>query len=431
MTKDILFKGTKYTIHEFGYILSYKCGYFIDQLDGITEIFSKNFKEYLDKKYNISLEEYYCLIKFGKLDDERLYCPYCNSKRKFSGNLSNGYRSTCPSCNKVIKFIDNELTNDIVSIDGYFIISPGKIISKTHHKIYDQLDISKSSYLILNKNRNIDFELKRKYNITEEEYYNLIVNGDKNFRPKCKCGEYLEFRGVINGYHKLCNKCKGRNVPYKDITEIIEGFEIHYPGIIAKASHNKFINQINGKIYSNSNIMLKDIYKDYGLTEREYYNLVVYKDSNYQPICSRDGCNNKIPYRNFYEGYRNTCSTECTNLMRCSEDNSYDLYDPMNQYIIYSRFNKGKTSNLYITDVMDDPDHIKIGITINMEGRAHTENYINYRVLFTGDSEQVAWFEMLIKVRFIKYRGTGKYKTESFPRYLESDILNYINEIIK
>lgn len=72
MTKDILFKGTKYTIHEFGYILSYKCGYFIDQFDGVTEIFSKNFKEYLDKKYNISLEEYYCLIKFGKLDDEKI-----------------------------------------------------------------------------------------------------------------------------------------------------------------------------------------------------------------------------------------------------------------------------------------------------------------------------------------------------------------------
>lgn len=267
--------------------------------------------------------------------------------------------------------------------------------------------------------------------MSEEDYYNLVVNGDRNFRPKCKCGELLEFRGVVNGYHKLCRKCKGRNVPYDDIVELIDGFEVHYPGLIAKASHNKFINQLNGKVYGNSNIMLNDIYKDYKLTEIEYYNLVVYKDINYQPICSRDECNNKIPYRGLYEGYRNTCSTECTNIMRTSEDNIYDLYDPMNQYIIYSRFNKGKISNLYITDVIDDPDHIKIGITINMSGRANSQNYINYRILFTGDSERVAWYEMLIKVKFIKYRGNGKYKTESYPRYLESEILKYINKLVK
>ena len=83
MIKDILFKGIKYTIHEFGYILSYKTGYFIDQFDGITEIFSKNFKEYLDKKYNISLEEYYCLVKFGKLDDENYTVPIVTLKENF------------------------------------------------------------------------------------------------------------------------------------------------------------------------------------------------------------------------------------------------------------------------------------------------------------------------------------------------------------
>lgn len=92
ITKEILFKDKVYIIHHFGSILSNRVEYFIDQIDGSTEVFAKNFRKYLNNKYNLSFEEYYCLIIFGKEDDPSLYCPYCGSKRKFSGNLSNGYR---------------------------------------------------------------------------------------------------------------------------------------------------------------------------------------------------------------------------------------------------------------------------------------------------------------------------------------------------
>lgn len=435
ITKEILFKDKVYIIHHFGSILSNRVGYFIDQIDGSTEVFAKNFRKYLNDKYNLSFEEYYCLVIFGKDDDSSLYCPYCGSKRKFSGNLSNGYRSICPNCKKTIKVINNNLTKDIANINGYNVISAGKIVQITNYKIYDQLDTSLNSYLILNRFSNIKEQLKLKYNLTEEQYYNLIVNGDKDFIPTCQCGRKLEFRGVINGYHKLCSSCMGRNVPFEDETKLVNGYLIHYPGIIAKASHNKFINQLNLKVYSNSNEMMKDISRDFGLTEEQYYNLVVYGDKDAVHICSREGCNNKIPYRGFYEGFRHTCSTECTNLMRwsLSGEEGYSFYslDPKLIYQSYSSLNKGKISNLYLTDVADDPDFIKIGITINMKGRAEAENYVNYKIMYTDEAEKVARLEYLVKVKFKKYAGKGKYSTESFPREMKSEIENFILLSIK
>lgn len=435
ITKEILFKDKTYTIHQPGSILSNRSGYFIDQIDGFTEVFAKNFRLYLRNKYDLTLEEYYCLVVFGTENDSSLYCPYCGSKRIFSGNLSNGYRSICPNCKKTIRIINNDLINEVTNINGYDIISAGRIVQVTNHKIYDQLDVSLQSYFILNRFSNIKEQLKLKYNLTEEQYYNLVVNGDKDFIPTCRCGRKLEFRGVINGYHKRCILCKGRNVPYEDEVKEVGDYLIHYPGRIAKASHNMFINQLNLKVYSNSNKMMEDITRGYNLTEEQYYNLVVYGDKDAIHICSREGCNNNIPYRGFYEGFRNTCSTECTNLMRwsLSGEEGYTFYslDPKLIYQSYSSLNKGKISNFYLTDVADDPDFIKIGITINMKGRAEAENYVNYKIMYTDEAEKVARLEYLVKVRFKKYAGKGKYPTESFPREMKSEIENFILLSIK
>ena len=51
--------------------------------------------------------------------------------------------------------------------------------------------------------------LSRNYDLSIQEYYNLVVFDDKDFTPKCICGRHRKFWRLINGYYTTCaqNDC--------------------------------------------------------------------------------------------------------------------------------------------------------------------------------------------------------------------------------
>lgn len=81
------------------------------------------------------------------------------------------------------------------------LISPGKLIVKDR-RFRDQLTTNDVWYDTTRMNN----YLVKNYNITKEDYWNLVHTGDINYRPKCEiCGKpvYL-FR--LSGYRKYCSQ---------------------------------------------------------------------------------------------------------------------------------------------------------------------------------------------------------------------------------
>jgi hypothetical protein len=80
---------------------------------------------------------------------------------------------------------------------------------------------------------------------------------------------------------------------------------------------------------------IKYLNEVHGLTEQEYYNIVIHKDINYIHLCKSSKCNNSIPFYNLNRGYeKDTCNYQClgvyrndrgigTNLPKC-RDKAYE-----------------------------------------------------------------------------------------------------------
>lgn len=94
--------------------------------------------------------------------------------------------------------------------------NPGEIIStgeKKNLKYLDQLNFNKI-YVGCYK---FPKYLKRTYNISVEEYYNLVMFGDRNKKHICRnegCSNELKFRSLLGPAYKecCCRKCNGEYV---------------------------------------------------------------------------------------------------------------------------------------------------------------------------------------------------------------------------
>ena len=94
-SKKVLYKEIEYTVYNPGRIM--ECKNFINQLDENLVEINKRWKErYINKKYNLSLEEYYIIVVF--LGDESLIpkckCRRCNNVTKFC-NRTMSYKDFC------------------------------------------------------------------------------------------------------------------------------------------------------------------------------------------------------------------------------------------------------------------------------------------------------------------------------------------------
>lgn len=122
------------------------------------------------------------------------------------------------------------------------IIKPIGKIEYNKGKYLDQID--NKTYISSNY---MSRYLRRKYNITTQEYYNLIMYGNINNTPKCYlCGKPREFIKLSHGYKVRCHECV--NLCHEEkIKEYKEGSRSYLSSKVSKkqienGTHN-FINQ--------------------------------------------------------------------------------------------------------------------------------------------------------------------------------------------
>lgn len=59
----------------------------------------------------------------------------------------------------------------------------------------------------------IEGYLSREYDLTPQQYYNLVVYGDISFKPRCKyCSNSARWWRISNGYYLTCSsECKSKS----------------------------------------------------------------------------------------------------------------------------------------------------------------------------------------------------------------------------
>lgn len=156
----------------------------------------------------------------------------------------------------------------------------------------------------------------------------------------------------------------------------------------------------------------KHIANDYGLTPREYYNLVVFGTINYVKICPVCG-QNEVEFVKLSKGYREYCSQKCT--ARASNT-------IMQRFLAYGY----STAWLYIADVNDNPSIMKFGIT-GIRDYNTRQNYrghylSNHRYILEGNPKLLVKIEQLVDERFCD-------GTELFESDRQSDLEMYVKEL--
>lgn len=96
-------------------------------------------------------------------------------------------------------------TKDEIVYNGmkYTVINKGSIML-IDGKLYDQLDESLPEI----RRKILGHYIRKKYNLSQKEYYGLIVHLDPLYKPVCPiCGREVNFRGLTKGfYDTTCSK---------------------------------------------------------------------------------------------------------------------------------------------------------------------------------------------------------------------------------
>lgn len=165
----------------------------------------------------------------------------------------------------------------------------------------------------------------------------------------------------------------------------------------------------------------KYLMNTYGITLREYYNIIMYDDISYNNICKTNGCNKYTEFVNLSEGYREHCCNSCHITDRNNKNWKDNIYrDSMNRVLkennnipktkIESEYNKfinyGKYDYpcYFYIGISKDLSKIKFGITRKgLWDRMYRYNLFTIHLILVGTAKQVADLE-----RYLKYSLNSK-----------------------
>lgn len=347
-------------------------------------------------------------------------------------------------------------------IDINKIISPGRIVKINKHIIMDQLSGETM------KRKEFDNHIFNKYGLTLEEYYNLVVNGDKNYRPKCPCGNNLRFNSgnISNPYKVYCSTQCGNKYREPDIlidnnifdkldnntrdfllynrTEVnINGklYNIFGYGKYVHPDFNKlpnwYIDQIKGiGVYERG--FKKYLLSEYNLSEEDYYNIITSGNKENNHKCTYCGKESKFISPN--KGYLKYCNTRCQSnhqadlnshpfqnkeLIEYNRERLLNRSHPMlnkestilkskNSFISRCMKFNHSSANIYLAVYKNDKRVFKIGITTD-EVRTRLSNskcrnfgeILSIHLLRSGDPITIAELESIIKLNYsIKVHST-------------------------
>lgn len=240
------------------------------------------------------------------------------------------------------------------------------------YKFKNQLDPEDNN--LYSQKEMIDL-VRDKYNLSLEEYYNIIVHNDKNYEHVCRnpeCGKRLEFLGLRCGYRGTCNrKCADRYHSYHMI-------EITKTGIYKGTSYFIKYNSLNST---------KELRKNQVLSNKSNKESKAFGSE----------------YLSRYTNYQNI-------LARYNYNNSVDRY-------------------LYLFEF---EDKIKVGST-RVPGK-RLKHLGNPKLIFLikGKLEEIARYEMNILQEYVAYtlRDREDKFTEFLPKDKLNDVINSFNTLL-
>lgn len=222
-------------------------------------------------------------------------------------------------------------------------------------------------------------------------------------------------------------------------------YKIVNPGKIVRINDIYYQNQLEdiNNDFSMKFTKRKPIFNKYGLTEQEYFNLIVYGDKEFIPRCKIH--NKPLIFNGLNYGYSEYCGKECAEYGRRLKRSIHlkNLYKIGKNPIYtkehrckadYSRFiSKGLNGigSLYIAIPTYIENSIKIGISRDINRRSTAFNRVDYsriEELYSGPIDKVASIEYKVKMNFID-KSLDTY-TEVFDKSLESEIKEFIKNLL-
>lgn len=255
-------------------------------------------------------------------------------------------------------------------------------------------------------------------------------------------------------------------------------YKIYGYGYLVKLSKQMYLDQLSGSVKVHSSYFKEYILSEYNLTEKEYYNIVIYGDINYKRLCKN--CGRELPFLglnlNPDRSYRYYCNAKCetsyrinTNTYHFQKDNRYKIPSMIehdinasirgkerfkngihefqnidntllmskNQFLRIFKDNRGYLrAKLYwaLLGGEDNSEYFKIGVTtssLNSRKNHIREGSIPYRtihLLYEGDIDLIANLEYKIKIKFKEYRICPS--TEIFPINKFREIISYLSDIL-
>lgn len=329
----------------------------------------------------------------------------------------------------------------------YKVLNPGSLMLTDRKSIINQLSTGDS--ILPPRHSDLSGLLMSEYGITQEDYYIIVVERGIPKPHVCAfCGKPLGFISLKAGYgsstartcgYKCAAKLRIRNrnlgewapdnydvipgynsLPIKEV----EGFLVHGPGTIVKVSprSKRHVDQLSsdGRIYLSRRRFCRAIMKNYGLSEMEYFSLVVHGDRSFRPNCS---CGNPVEFAGSHIGFRKFCGDECRTKWRISFDRR--------KFLKFCSDSGVTTARMYCGVVKFDKEVLKIGITTkHITERASIAKIYSPHLLVEGDPEYIADLEQKIKEKFSdKLIRRGKNLRESYSIELLHEILSYLRSL--
>lgn len=315
-----------------------------------------------------------------------------------------------------------EVTNPGILMYSSTKLSRGKA-SCRYPEIVDQLD--NCSEIPYHPGR-IGY-LKEKYNLTELEYYIIVVcKGDESKLPRCsyvnpytgeKCNEPKKFRTLVPGRFQRTKVRMGI---------FHEGCEKHANNAAAqKAQRENYKKGVTGlqKADRKSSVWREKLSKHAKKQMKEGRSIFSpgeVRDSEI-PSAASFGTNSIDVYKNIAKENNIPCDELTIENMILMDKLRY--------------LEKGNSTDLctyYITLLEGRDDVFKVGVTIDVNRRIKTDYhgfyYTNTIKLFTSTRENIADLEYKVKLKFKDYIILGN---EGFDISVREEMLKFIKELIE